>query len=259
MTTQTTQYDLDMMKAMASLFRKKAAVMAALAGGMVKKGENKHFDYKFMTASDIKQTVSRLFAEHGLSLQMSGVSTQDVITQVEVKDYQTKSTRVKEVSILRIQFSISLCDVDTGAVQESFWFGEAAGTDDKAASKAATSALKYFLISNLLIADRDEDKRDTDAEQPRKKRPQEHVPAPIDLPTAAPTKAAPPTWWGVLGEYKPFMPDQDFMDMREAMSSQAKQGLLILSNDNMTRAHIEKVYGLFIDTDALRAARKEAI
>jgi hypothetical protein len=175
--------ELQLMQARASLFKKKLAVMAALEGGMAKRGKNDHFDYKFVTASDIKRTVSALFAAHGLSLQMSGVATDNVTTMIEVKDYQTKSTRMKEVPILRVQFSICLCDIDTGAIEQSYWFGEAGASDDKAASKAATSALKYFLISNLLIADADEDKRDTDRDEGKKKpapRDAQQSPAPVE-------------------------------------------------------------------------------
>src|SRR5690606_14077268 len=128
---------------------------------------NEHFRYEFMTGSTIKHTVARLFAEHGLSLQMSGMQTESTISTVEFKGGASK-----QVPILRVQFAISLCDVDTGAREESFWFGEAGATDDKAASKAATSALKYFLISNLLIADKEEDERDTDNQKaPRKSEP----------------------------------------------------------------------------------------
>src|SRR5688572_26844707 len=107
-------------QALASLFKKKAAVMHALEGGMAKKGENDHFGYKFVTASDIKRTVSALFAQHGLSLQMSGIATENAVSHVETKDFKTKETRIKEVPILRVQLAIRLCDVDTGAVEESF-------------------------------------------------------------------------------------------------------------------------------------------
>lgn len=175
---------LEMMKAMASLYRKKAAVMKALEGGIVKEGKNDHFKYKFMTASTIKHTVGQLFADHGIALKMSGIATENIVAAVEVKDYQTKEVRLKEVPRLRIQFSICLCDTETGAVDEAFWFGEADATDDKAASKAATSALKYFLISNFMIGDKDEDERDTDASKPR---PRKQEPSNITpLPQAAP-------------------------------------------------------------------------
>jgi hypothetical protein len=149
--------NLEEMQAFASLFKKKAAVMAALEGGMAKDGTNEHFKYKFMSASSIKHAVGHLFAIHGIALKMGGIATENAVSSVTNSKGETKN-----VPILRIQFSISLCDVDTGAVDESFWFGEAGATDDKAASKAATSALKYFLISNLMIGDKEEDARDTD-------------------------------------------------------------------------------------------------
>lgn len=176
-----TNESLEMMKALASLFRKKAAVMQALEGGIAKNGKNTHFDYKFMTASEIKHTVGRLFAQHGISLSMSGIATETTVTTITLKDSKTK-----DVPILRIQFRISLCDVDTGAVEESFWFGEAGAGDDKAASKCATSALKYFLISNLLIADKEEDKRDTDNQRRRPQEAQNPVQAPQQPSTSAP-------------------------------------------------------------------------
>jgi hypothetical protein len=213
--------ELEMMKAMASLFKKKAAVMNALEGGMSKKGTNTHFNYKFVTASDIKQTVGRLFAEHGLSLQMSGVGTQDAISRVEKKDGS-----YKEVPILRVQFSISVCDVDTGAVEQSFWFGEAGATDDKAASKAATSALKYFLISNLLIADKDEDKHDTDRDRrktrPEQAAPQTHAPASSN----GSSSANEPNWWLALKVYL----KQEYGNSIELIESQLNAARRVLKD-----------------------------
>jgi hypothetical protein len=173
--------------AMASLYRKKAEVMHALEGGMVKSGENTHFKYKYMTASAIKKAVGQLLYQNGLSIQMSGVEAHQAASVVEKKDGGTK-----DVPILRIQFSISLCDLDTGAVEQSYWFGEAAATDDKAASKAATSALKYFMIANFLIADKNEDKRDTDNQQARKPSSDNRAPNPPQAPqNAAPRPSAP--------------------------------------------------------------------
>lgn len=250
---------LAVMKAMASLYQKKAAVMQALEGGMVKTGENTHFKYKYVTASRIKHAVSRLLVENRLSLQMSGLNTENAVSVVEKKEGSTK-----EVPILRIQFQITLCDLDTGATESSFWFGEAQATDDKAASKCATSALKYYLISNLMIADKDEDRRDTDRGS-RAQRPQgdAHISNPVLPPTKedrAPvaSKPQPPAWWGVLGEYQPFMEKSDFTDMRDAMSAGVKTGSLNITSDTEARAYIERTHGLFIDLDAKRAAAKDA-
>ena len=204
--------DLEMMKAMASLFRKKAAVMEALEGGMAKDGTNEHFKYKFMSASSIKHTVGRLFAANGIALKMSGISTENAVSTVTSSKGDTKN-----VPILRIQFSICLCDVDTGAVDESFWFGEAGATDDKAASKAATSALKYFLISNLLIADKEEDARDTDRDN-RKKSQSQSTPRPTEN---TPAKPQAPVWWDILKEVKPKLAAADF----DALVADLKAGL----------------------------------
>lgn len=238
--------DLELMKAMSSLYRKKAAVMKALEGGMAKTGSNDHFNYKFVTASNIKQTVGALLADHGLSLQMSGVGTESSTTEIELKN-----GAIKRVPILRIQFAISLCDVDTGAIEQSFWFGEAEARDDKAASKAATSALKYYLISNLMIADKTEDKRDTDR-GPNKRQSQETK---QDTP---PQKGATGQVLAkVLPEYKPFMTDENFGKMRTDLRNRYENNALVLAHETVARAHIDKTYGGMIDLDNLRAARKD--
>ncbi len=256
--------NLEEMQAMASLFRKKAAVMQALEGGMAKRGENTHFNYKFTTASDIKHTVGQLFAAHGLSLQMSGVATENAVSVIEKTDFKTKEVSTKQVPILRIQFAISLCDIDTGAVEQSFWFGEAGATDDKAASKCATSALKYYLISNLMIADKDEDRRDTD----RSKRPvqrQNNAPAPIpSQPAQTPVNGVPDSNTGtilatVLPEYQAYMTPDHFDAMTKSLRNAYKRGDLILGTEMTARGHIEKTYGTTINLKALNAAaRKEA-
>lgn len=246
---------IEIMRALASLYKKKAAVMKALEGGIVKGGTNKHFDYKFMEASTIKHTVSALFAEHGISLQMSGVATENAVSHVEVKDYVTKETRLKEVPILRIQFAISLCDVDTGAVEQSFWFGEAGATDDKAANKCATAALKYYLISNLLIADKSEDARDTDRDGGRKRKespPQERKQTAPSLPmtTGEAIKQ-------VLSGYQPFMDSANFERMKAGLRSDVQAKTFSWTSPQDARVYIERAYGTEIDLDALRMARKE--
>lgn len=234
--------NIEIMRALASLYRKKAQVMKALEGGMAKTGSNDHFNYKFVTASNIKQTVGALFSEHGISLQMSGVGTENSVSEIELKN-----GNIKRVPILRIQFAIALCDVDTGAREESFWFGEAEARDDKAASKAATSALKYFLISNLMIADKEEDKRDTDrGPSKRQSESQETNPSPNVGKIIA----------SVLPEYQAFMTAEKFEAMKADL--RATLGNLMFVSDAGARAHIEKIYRNSINLDALRAARKDA-
>jgi hypothetical protein len=232
---------IEVMRAMASLYKKKAAVMKALEGGMAKTGENTHFNYKFVTASSIKHTVGQLFADHGISLQMSGVATENTVSIVELKGGATK-----QVPILRIQFAISLCDVDTGAVEQSFWFGEAGATDDKAASKAATSALKYYLISNLMIADKGEDKHDTDRDGGRRR---------PTSPDATPAPGVGALVAAVLPDYAPFMTSPAFEAMKAGLRANLKS--LMFASEAGARAHIEQTYHKDINLPALYAARKE--
>jgi hypothetical protein len=243
---------IEVMRAMASLYKKKAAVMKALEGGMAKTGENTHFNYKFVTASSIKHTVGQLFADHGISLQMSGVATENTVSIVELKGGATK-----QVPILRIQFAISLCDVDTGAVEQSFWFGEAGATDDKAASKAATSALKYYLISNLMIADKSEDARDTDRDGGRRRQAPQDAPPKSEVSTVPQSKPGGASIKAVLDEYAPFMDAKDFEAMRNQLRQDLKIGVVNPETPAVARKMIENDYAKKIDLDALRAARKE--
>lgn len=72
------------------------------------------------------------------------------------------------------------------------------------------------------------------------------------------SKPQPPAWWPVLSEYKPFMEPSDFNAMRDVLSEGVKKGTLNISSDAEARTHIERTHDLFIDTDAMRAAAKEA-
>ena len=78
-----------------------------------------------------------------------------------------------------------------------------------------------------------------------------------ELPAIVPDAPKPPTWWPVLKEYKPFMPDEDFNTMRGQMSEGIKQGTIAISDDAAARVFIETQWGLFIDLDSKRANEKE--
>lgn len=166
------------MQAMASLYRKKVAVLKALSGGLEKGGTNTFHKYQYVEASDVKHAVGHALIEAGLSLQMSVVESRHI----------TVMGKGGESLILQVQFQISLCDIDTGAVETSLWLGEAGltGQDDKAANKAATAALKYYFLSNFLIGDKEEDERDSDRGGQSKP-----APAPKSRPAQSPAPSTP--------------------------------------------------------------------
>ncbi len=251
----TANNPLSEMQAMASLFKKKAAVVQALEGGIVKSGENTHFNYKFMTASAIKAIVGQLFAVNGIVLQMSGIATENAVSIIEIKGGGTK-----QVPILRIQFQITLCDIETGAVEQSFWFGEAGATDDKAASKCATSALKYYLISNLMIADKEEDKRDTD----RSKRPaqrQTEAPAPIPPKPAQTPNSDVPEWYRpLIKSLRGKMDDETFKAFAADVKRLKDDKVLRLAEgEKFSRIKIIANLPAYFDEAAVKAARDQDI
>lgn len=82
--------------------------------------------------------------------------------------------------------------------------------------------------------------------------------APAKPASAAPQKSAPPEWWGVLAEYKPFMEPESFDAMRDEMSAGAKNNTLKITNIERAREYIEKLWDTAIDFDAKRNAEKDA-
>jgi hypothetical protein len=182
-----TTSEINPMQAMASLYRKKVSVLKALSGGLEKGGTNTFHKYQYVEASDVKHAVGLALIDAGLSLQMSVIESRHISVPGKNGD----------ALILQVQFQISLCDIDTGAIETSLWLGEAGltGQDDKAANKAATAALKYYLLSNFLIGDKEEDERDADKDAEKgtdRKASNSNKPRPAQSPTpSAPTKPAP--------------------------------------------------------------------
>jgi len=135
---------------MASLYRKKVEVMQKISA-VSKSGYNEHFKYHYAPAAEIKHVARMAMAEAGLCLSMT-------LLDVEVKDVPTKNGTTQRTFA---NFAISLCDADTGMVETAHWQGIADDNNDKGVNKAATAALKYFLLDTFLISVDEED--DTDS------------------------------------------------------------------------------------------------
>lgn len=200
------------MQALASLYRKKAAVIAALNGGLSKDGRNDFHKYDYVRASDVKQAVGLALSQHGLALHISAVdSRRDTVS--DKGDFRVE-----------VQYQISLCDTETGAAEMSLWYGESIGkgADDKGFNKASTSALKYFLLATFLIGDKDEDEHDADKDG--------HLKAPSSAPQKQPQKAAPTSSKTVT----PPAPATPVQAPTQAVPVPAPS-LVILSSDDETR------------------------
>ncbi|MBN2003776.1 MAG: ERF family protein [Anaerolineae bacterium] len=129
-------------QARASLYAKMAKVLAGITR-IPKNGYNEHFRYAFATESDIVDSVRALMSEFGLCMF---TSMEDVVQK------PAQQASGKETTHTLITMQISICDADTGVCWISTWRGEAQDNQDKGIPKAATSALKYFLLKTFLIS-----------------------------------------------------------------------------------------------------------
>lgn len=138
----------------AKLFAKIAKVMS-LVRTLEKTGENKFDKYDYVTADAIAIRIGKVLADVGLAFLPSLVS-------LETSEYQTKNggTNYRTVA----HFQMTLACTETGATFTSLWSGEAIDRSDKSISKAAVSAVKYYLLKTFLLAGGDEE--DADASSP---------------------------------------------------------------------------------------------
>jgi len=130
-------------KAQAALFAKLAKVMGKLKK-LPKTGYNTHFKYKFVTDGDVSDAVRAALASEGVaffaSLQL--VSSED----------GGKTKRGDVITKTLAEFIFTFADGETGATWSCNWTGEAIDTQDKGIAKAATSALKYFLLKTFVLS-----------------------------------------------------------------------------------------------------------
>lgn len=138
-------------KALAPLFAKLANVMSKV-GRLPKSGHNSHFNYDFVTDGDVAEAVRPILAAEGIAFfaSMRG-------TRLDGK----KTTAY---------FTFTFADGKTGATWSCDWEGEAIDSQDKGTAKAATSALKYFLLKNFVLSSGDP-LDDSDADAPAEKKP----------------------------------------------------------------------------------------
>jgi hypothetical protein len=136
------------------LFLKMAQVMGKVRT-LEKTGRNQFDKYDYVTADAIATRLGTAMAEAKLALLPS-------IVDVKTEDYATKSGGNNFRTVVHMQMTIA-CG-ETGASWTSDWFGEAIDRSDKSISKAAVSAVKYFLLKTFLLAGGEEE--DADAQSP---------------------------------------------------------------------------------------------
>ena len=138
----------------AKLFAKIAAIMGECRT-LEKTGRNQYDKYDYVTADAIATRIGSLLAKHKVALLPS-------MTSVETAEYTTQKGGSNFRTVCHFQMTLA-CG-DTGATWSSLWSGEAIDRSDKSISKAAVSAVKYFLLKTFLLAGGDEE--DADASSP---------------------------------------------------------------------------------------------
>lgn len=126
----------------ARLFAKLAHVMGELKR-LPKRGYNKHFEYAFVTDADVLDTIRSLLAAEGLAFFASIRGAERVVIG------QDKAGRDRFKTIVYCNFTFA--EAESGATWTCDWQGEAIDDQDKGTAKAATSALKYFLLKNFMV------------------------------------------------------------------------------------------------------------
>ncbi len=127
----------------AALFAKLARVMAGLER-LPKRGHNQHFNYAFVQDADVLDAVRSALAAEGIAFMASIGEIEQVVIGQDKQGRDRFKTRA--------QFVYTFADGETGATWSATWFGEAIDDQDKGVAKAATSALKYFLLKNFILS-----------------------------------------------------------------------------------------------------------
>jgi len=120
-------------KDQASLYTKLAKVMGSLTR-IPKSGHNTHFNYDFVTDTDVSDAIRKALAKEGIAFFAS------------MREVQRDEKKVTA------HFVFTFADGETGATWSCEWNGEAIDTQDKGIAKAATSALKYFLLKTFILS-----------------------------------------------------------------------------------------------------------
>jgi len=120
------------------------AKIAAIYGEiqkLPKTERNPHHGYAYTGEGYIVGYVRGLLHKYGVALfcSMTGYTIQEI--KPDKKDW----TRVV------CEFEFTLVDSETGETRTSVWFNAAEDNSDKGFNKAATAALKYFLLKTFLI------------------------------------------------------------------------------------------------------------
>lgn len=130
----------------------KIALITGELGSIQKGGRNREQGYDFIEYAAVAGELRKLFAKHGVvivpRMEPSGKQQREAVS----------SKAGKRGTYTHINFTY--CVVNADDPNDKFtvqWTGEALDYGDKATNKAATSALKYYLMRQFNISEKGED------------------------------------------------------------------------------------------------------
>ena len=134
-----------------NLYQKLAAITGEVAA-IAKGGTNTEQKYQYIEYGAVAGELRGLFAKYGVIIVPSMQKTSE-----QSREEITSKYGAKGVAVL-IDFEYRVINADKP--DDNFtvnWVGEAADYGDKATNKAATSALKYYLMRQFNISEKGED------------------------------------------------------------------------------------------------------
>lgn len=134
-------------QAVMSLNQRLALVRGEI-GRIRKDGNNEFHNYTYMSADQVKAVVGDALQHNGVVFAMSMLGVKSEVIKTK------KGDAMRVICEFEMRF-MSTDNPDDRLVL--CWFAEGQDSGDKAINKAATAALKYFLVDNLLLASGEQD------------------------------------------------------------------------------------------------------
>lgn len=134
-----------------NIYQKLSAIMGDI-GVVEKGGKNTEQNYAFIEYAAVAGKLRSLFSEYGVLIVPRMPKASEHVREEITTKYGSKG-----VAIL-IDFTFEIINADKPDDKfEVTWTGEAADYGDKGTNKAATSALKYYLMRQFNISEKGED------------------------------------------------------------------------------------------------------
>ena len=134
-----------------NIYQKLSAIMGDI-GVVEKGGKNTEQNYAFIEYAAVAGKLRALFSEYGVLIVPRMPKASEHVREEITTKYGSKG-----VAIL-IDFTFEIINADKPDDKfEVTWTGEAADYGDKGTNKAATSALKYYLMRQFNISEKGED------------------------------------------------------------------------------------------------------